>query len=52
MRSDQCGRMLCSRIKKLYFYLANSEEELLKVVAKLENKEKIKLKVKKTTAIE
>ena len=47
MRSDQCGRMLCSRIKKLYFYLANSEEELLKVVAKLEKQGKDKIESKK-----
>ena len=39
--------MLCSRIKKYRFYLANSEEELLKVVARLEKLGKDKIESKK-----
>ena len=47
MRSDQCGTMLCSRIKSIDFYLANSKEELLKVVARLEKLGKDKIESKK-----
>ena len=39
--------MLCSRIKKYRFYLGNSEEELLEVLAKLEKLEKDKIEGKK-----
>ena len=50
METDQFGTILCSRIKKYRFCPANSEEELLKVVARLEKLGKDEMKVKKTTA--
>ena len=41
-----------AELRSIDFYLANGEEELLKVVARLEKQEKIKLKVKKTITTE
>ena len=38
--SDQCGRILWSRMKKHRFLSSEFKEELLKVVAKLEKIEK------------
>ena len=47
MRSDECGKMFCSRIKNIDFCLANSEEGLLKVVTSLGKLEKDKIENKR-----
>ena len=46
-------KFCAAELRSVDFYLANSEEELLKAVARLEKKEKEKkLKVNKTTTTE